>query len=157
MAMDWQERATMARADIPRHPVPVGDLLRNVRYAPLWLLPRVALGWLSLQAGWGLLRELPASAGLAGGNALAVGLTLAGIALILGLFTGPAAIVAGVLGAGLWASGNIALAALYLALVIWLALTWRSAGWIGLDRWVLPLIGVAGRGGALVRTGRRTE
>jgi thiosulfate dehydrogenase (quinone) large subunit len=30
-----------------------------------------------------------------------------------------------------------------------LSLAWKTAGWIGLDRWLLPLLGMPWRGGAL--------
>ncbi len=40
-------------------------------------------------------------------------------------------------------------------LATWLVLAWRVAGHWGLDRWVLPLLGVPGAPGTLFR-GRRT-
>ncbi len=131
-----------------------GSLLSSPRYALLWVVPRVVLGWLALQAGWSALQATPSDPGQ-GQNLLAFGLTLAGIALILGVFTAPAALIAGCVSAGMWFSENPAVSAGLLALVLILVLTWRTAGWIGLDRWVLPLLGLTG-GGALVRrdTGR---
>jgi thiosulfate dehydrogenase [quinone] large subunit len=41
------------------------------------------------------------------------------------------------------------MAPLLLTAVIVLVLAWKTAGWIGLDRWVLPLIGMPWRGGEL--------
>jgi hypothetical protein len=31
----------------------------------------------------------------------------------------------------------------------WLVLAWRNAGWIGLDRWLLPIIGTPWKPGRL--------
>jgi thiosulfate dehydrogenase [quinone] large subunit len=159
--MERQAWAAMTRGDPSRDPALLRNVLGNVRVAPLWLVPRVVLGWFSLQAGWGLLRGLPARAGQAAGNGydgnqfLAIGLTLAGIALILGLLTGPAAFVAGCLSAGLWAGEGAAVAAMHFALVVLLVVTWKTAGWIGLDRWVLPLLGWTRNGGALFGGGAK--
>ena len=125
-------------------PALVRDVLADVRFAPVWLALRVVLGWLWLEAGW---TRLQGASGA--GDPLAVGLTLAGIALILGVLTGPAAFVGGCLSIGLWdAAGSQAVAFLFAA-VVWLVLTWKTAGWIGLDRWLLPLLGMPWRGGVL--------
>jgi thiosulfate dehydrogenase [quinone] large subunit len=40
-------------------------------------------------------------------------------------------------------------------LATWLVLAWRVAGWWGLDRWALPLVGVPGAPGTLFR--RRSD
>lgn len=129
----------------------------DVRFASLWLTPRVVLGWISLQAGWiwlgdplAPLRVMPGNES-GPGSLLAVGLTLSGIFLMLGALTGPAAFAAGCFSAGLWGGESAGLAALHFALVVLLILTWKSAGWIGLDRWLLPLLGIGRRGNALFR------
>lgn len=144
----------MTRQLKPHDPARFRDLTGDVRYAPLWLAPRIVLGWFSLQAGWRLLQGLPWPGGQVAGGAsneiMAIGLTLAGIALILGAMTGPAAFAAGCLSAGLWAGEGVATAAAHFALVVLMILAWKSAGWIGLDRWLLPLLGLQGQGGALV-------
>jgi thiosulfate dehydrogenase [quinone] large subunit len=122
----------------------VRDLLADVRFAPIWLALRVVLGWLWLEAGWLRLQGPSGS-----GDPLAVGLTLAGIALILGVLTGPAAFVGGCLGIGLWDSAGVQAVTLLFAAVVWLVLAWKTAGWIGLDRWLLPLLGMPWRSGVL--------
>ncbi len=127
-----------------------GDLLASERYAPLWLVLRLLLGFLSLKIGWAALQG-PATGPVQFNQTLALLLTLAGIALILGLFTAPAAFVAGCLSAGMWANQSPAVSAGYLALAIVLLLAWKTAGWFGLDRWVLPLLGLTGHRGALLR------
>jgi thiosulfate dehydrogenase [quinone] large subunit len=144
MPRETGSRARSLLANLP------GDL----RLAPLWLVPRVLLGWFSLQAGWAIQQASPAATGLAGNQIMAAGLTLAGIALILGLLTGPAAFVAGCLSFASWAGQGVVIAALHGMLVLWLMLAWKSAGWFGLDRWVLPLLGLSGRGGALIGENR---
>ena len=133
-----------ARERVLPNPVLLRDILADVRFAPVWLVLRVVLGWLWLEAGW--LRLQGASGA---GDPLAVGLTLAGIALILGVLTGPAAFVGGCLSIGLWDSAGVPAVAFLFAAVVWLVLAWRTAGWIGLDRWLLPLLGMPWRGGVL--------
>lgn len=151
--MGRQSLAT-TRGETPHDPALLHNLLSDVRYAPLWLVPRLLLGWFSLDAGWRHLRNLPLSADFVTGGApglVAIALTLCGVALILGALTGPSAFVAGCLGAGLWAGA--ALAPLHFAAAVLLVLTWKTAGWIGLDRWLLPLLGLPWQGGVLF--GRR--
>jgi thiosulfate dehydrogenase [quinone] large subunit len=134
------------------------ELLADVRFAPLWLLPRLAVGWLWLDVGWGQRGGFPVPpSGLTGGRGLsdllAVALTLLGIALLLGGLTGIAAFAGGCLSAGLWGGENVTFAALHFAAVIWLILAWKTAGWIGLDRWLLPALGLPWRGSALFAGG----
>jgi thiosulfate dehydrogenase [quinone] large subunit len=118
--------------------------LTDPRLAWLWLALRLVVGWYWLAAGW---RELHQTTGAA--DALAIGQTIAGIALILGAFAGLAAFTGGLL--QLLApplSGPVG--ALLFAAVVALVLAWKTAGWIGLDRWLLPVLGMPWRGGALL-------
>ena len=148
--------SSAGRDDLPRDPVFVSDLLGNVRYAPVWLFLRVAVGWVWLETGWGRLSGVPTPLGQLvsarqgrAADLVAAILTIAGIALILGALVGPVAFLGGCLSAGLWAGTGIGFAALQFAAVVWLILTWKTAGWIGLDRWLLPALGLPWRGGAL--------
>lgn len=141
--MKWRQMSGARERGLP-NPALLRDILADVRFAPIWLVLRVVLGWLWLEAGW--LRLQGASGA---GDPLAVGLTLAGIALILGVLTGPAAFVGGCLSIGLWDSAGVPVVALLFAAVVWLVLAWKTAGWIGLDRWLLPLLGMPWRGGVL--------
>ena len=145
-----KQQMSGARQRILPDPVLLRDVLADVRFAPIWLALRVVLGWLWLEAGWSRLQGAPGS-----GDPLALGLTLAGIALILGVLTGPAAFVGGCLSIGLWDSAGVAVVTLLFASVVWLVLAWKTAGWIGFDRWLLPLIGMPWRGGELLD--ERTE
>jgi thiosulfate dehydrogenase (quinone) large subunit len=145
-----RQRMSGARERVLPDPVLLRGVLADVRFAPIWLAVRVVLGWLWLDGGWSRLQ------GVSGpGDPLALGLTLAGIALILGVLTGPAAFVGGCLSIGLWDSAGVLVVTLLFAAVVWLVLAWKTAGWIGFDRWLLPLIGMPWRGGELL--GERTE
>ena len=137
-----------ARQRVLPDPVLLRDVLADVRFAPIWLVLRVVLGWLWLEGGW--LR-------LQGGSESGDSLALAGIALILGVLTGPAAFVGGCLSIGLWDSAGVAVVTLLFAAVVWLVLAWKTAGWIGLDRWLLPLLGMPWRGGVLFDGGSERE
>jgi len=141
--MERQQMSGAGERGLP-NPAHLRDILADVRFAPIWLALRVVLGWLWLEAGWSRLQGASAS-----GDPLALGLTLAGIALILGVLTGPAAFVGGCLSIGLWDSAGVPMITLLFAAVVWLVLAWKTAGWIGLDRWLLPLLGMPWRGGVL--------
>jgi thiosulfate dehydrogenase (quinone) large subunit len=79
-----------------------------------------------------------------------------GLALILGLFTGIAAFFGGLMNASFIFAGTAGANPLMFILATWLVLAWRVAGHWGLDRWVLPAIGVPGAAGTLFH-GRRRE
>lgn len=139
-----QQAGTATRQTILSDPALLRLLLSDVRFAPLWLVLRVTVGWLLLEASW---RQADCAPTLV--SAPAIALTLAAIALILGALTGPAAFVGGCLSVGAWAADSQGAIAFRLAAIIWLVLAWKTAGWIGLDRWLLPLTGLAWRGGTL--------
>jgi len=73
---------------------------------------------------------------------VAYGELLVGTALVLGLFTGIAAFFGGFLNANFLLAGTVSSNPLLFILATWLVLGWRVAGWWGLDRWVLPRLGV---------------
>ena len=81
---------------------------------------------------------------------------LVGVALILGLFTGIAAFFGGFMNASYIFAGVAGANPLMFILATWIVLAWRVAGYLGLDRWVLPRVGVPGSPGALFR-GRSTK
>jgi thiosulfate dehydrogenase (quinone) large subunit len=143
-----RQQMSGARERVLPDPALLRDVLADVRFAPIWLALRVVLGWLWLEAGWSRLQGAPGS-----GDPLALALTLAGIALILGVLTGPAAFVGGCLSIGLWHAAGVPVGTLLFAAVVWLVLAWKTAGWIGLDRWLLPLLGMPWQGGVLFDRG----
>jgi thiosulfate dehydrogenase (quinone) large subunit len=63
-----------------------------------------------------------------------------GVALILGLFTGLAAFFGSFMNINYLLAGTVSVNPLLLLLQLPLMLAWRVAGWLGLDRWVLPKI-----------------
>ncbi len=74
-----------------------------------------------------------------------------GIALILGAFTGLAAFSAGFMNWNFIMAGTASTNALMFAVATWLVLAWKTAGWIGLDRYLLPLLGTPWRPGKIAR------
>ncbi|BDP40389.1 hypothetical protein DAETH_03580 [Deinococcus aetherius] len=73
---------------------------------------------------------------------VAFGELAVGLALILGLLTGVAAFFGGLMNANFPLAGTLSSNPLLFILATWLVLAWRVAGWWGLDRWVLPRLGV---------------
>ena len=69
------------------------------------------------------------------------GETLVGIALILGLFTGIAAFFGSFMNVNYLLAGTVSTNPILFAIATWLVLAWKTAGWWGLDRWVLPTLG----------------
>lgn len=67
--------------------------------------------------------------------------TLIGVALILGLFTGLVAFGGSLLNFSFVMAGTASTNMLMFGVAVLLILAWKNAGWIGLDRWALPLIG----------------
>jgi len=72
-----------------------------------------------------------------------------GIALILGAFTGVAAFFGGFLNWNFLMAGTASTNGLLFAIATWLVLAWKTAGWIGLDRWLLRALGTPWRPGFL--------
>jgi thiosulfate dehydrogenase [quinone] large subunit len=80
---------------------------------------------------------------------VAFGEVLVGLGLIIGLFTGIAAFFGGLMNANYLMAGTVSTNPLLFILATWLVLAWRVAGYWGLDRWALPLLGVPGAPGTL--------
>jgi thiosulfate dehydrogenase [quinone] large subunit len=66
---------------------------------------------------------------------------LIGVGLILGAFVGFAAFFGALLNWNFIMAGTASTNGLLFAIAIALILAWKVAGWYGLDRWLLPLIG----------------
>src|ERR671910_770535 len=84
-----------------------------------------------------------------------LGETLVGIALVLGAFTGIAAFFGVFMNASFLFAGTAGANPLMALVAILLVLAWRVAGWWGLDRRILPAIGVPGAPGSLFGGRRR--
>ncbi|MEN6523919.1 MAG: DoxX family protein, partial [Anaerolineaceae bacterium] len=72
---------------------------------------------------------------------VAVGEFLVGVALILGLFTGIAAFFGGFMNWNFMMAGSASTNPLLFVVAMFLVLAWKTAGWWGLDRWLLPTLG----------------
>jgi thiosulfate dehydrogenase [quinone] large subunit len=64
-----------------------------------------------------------------------------GVALILGLFTGIAAFFGTTMNASYLLAGAVSVNPILFALGSLLVLAWKTAGWWGVDRWLLPRVG----------------
>jgi thiosulfate dehydrogenase [quinone] large subunit len=76
------------------------------------------------------------------GPVVAVGELVIGIALILGAFVGVAAALGALLNFSYMFAGTAGVNPAMVLLSVLLILAWRNAGWIGLDRMLLPRLGV---------------
>lgn len=74
---------------------------------------------------------------------------LIGVALILGALTGVAVFFGAFMNWNFMMAGSASINPVLFTLSILLILAWKTAGWIGLDRWILPLIGTPWQPGKL--------
>jgi len=72
-----------------------------------------------------------------------------GAGLILGAFTGIAAFFGILMNFNYLFAGAVSINPLLLLIELFLMLAWRNAGWLGLDRFLLPYLGVPWREGKL--------
>ena len=82
---------------------------------------------------------------------VAYGELLAGICLILGLFTGAAALIAAFMNFNFMLAGSAGVNPLYFLIAVILVMAWKNAGWWGLDRFVLPALGTPWHPGTVFR------
>ena len=108
--------------------------------------PPVAFGWYAAFLRWIADTGYPVV-----GPIVAVGEVVIGALLLLGLFTGIAAFLAATLTLTFGLAGSAGLNPLFLVFEMLLILAWRNAGYIGLDRWVLPALGTPWQRGYLWR------
>lgn len=157
-------------------------LLSNTRWAWLWLIVRLYIGYNWLTSGWGKINnpgwvqtgealkgfweravaipDAPARPPIAFdwyrtflqslldsgsytwfAKLVVAGEILIGLALILGMFTGIAAIFGGFMNWNFMMAGSASTNPVLFFLAVLLVLAWKTAGWWGLDRWLLPLLG----------------
>jgi thiosulfate dehydrogenase [quinone] large subunit len=74
---------------------------------------------------------------------------LVGVALILGIFTGIAAFFGSFMNMSYLLAGTVSVNPVLLLGATFIVLAWKTAGWWGLDRWVLPLLGTPWRPGLI--------
>ena len=75
------------------------------------------------------------------GKLIAFGETAVGIGLILGAFVGIAAVGGAFMNLNFMLAGSASTNPVLLLLGFLLVLAWKTAGWIGLDRFLLPILG----------------
>src|SRR5262249_43462031 len=78
-----------------------------------------------------------------------------GLGLIVGCLTGVAAFFGGLLNVNYLFAGTLSTNPLLFVLATWIVLAWRVAGWWGVDRWLLPLLGTPGEPGTMLQRGDR--
>lgn len=88
---------------------------------------------------------------------ISIGELLIGIALILGFATGIAAVFGLALNFTYVFSGSVSTNPVFIIAGIFLVLAWRNAGYFGLDRYFLPLIGAPGKPGKLFANNQHDE
>jgi thiosulfate dehydrogenase (quinone) large subunit len=160
-------------------------LFEDTRFAAIWVVVRVFLGWQWLSAGWGKVNNpawVETGAALRGfwqgavaipdegrpaiaydwyrsflqgmldaeaytwfAKLIAYGEVLIGIALIVGAFVGIAAFFGAFMNWNFIMAGAASTNAMLGLAALLLILAWKTAGWYGLDRWLLPYIGVPWR------------
>lgn len=82
---------------------------------------------------------------------VAFGELLVGIALILGIFTGIAAFFGGFMNMNYLFAGTVSTNPLMFVIELFLILAWKVAGWYGLDRYLLPLLGTPWKPGKIFK------
>jgi thiosulfate dehydrogenase [quinone] large subunit len=78
---------------------------------------------------------------------IVAGEILVGIGLVLGVFTGIAAFFGAFMNMNYLLAGTVSINPVLIIISIFLILAWRTAGWWGLDRWILPALGTPWRPG----------
>lgn len=109
--------------------------------------PAVAYGWYKSFLDW----TVSSGAYHTVAWIVAVGEVAVGVLLVLGAFTGIAAFFGVVMNFNYMFAGSAGVNPLFAILGIFLILAWRVAGYYGLDRWLLPLLGTPSAPGRLFR------
>lgn len=162
------------------------SLLSSTRWAWLWLIIRLYIGYSWLTSGWSkvsnpswvqngaalkgyweravAIPDAPARPPIAFdwyrgflqtlldngtytwfAKLIVAGELLIGVALILGVFVGIAAFAGGFMNWNFMMAGSASTNPVLFTLSIILILAWKTAGWWGLDRWLLPRLGTPWR------------
>jgi thiosulfate dehydrogenase [quinone] large subunit len=82
---------------------------------------------------------------------IALGEVLVGVALIVGAFTGFAALAGATLNFNFLLAGSAGTNPVLFLIAILLILSWKVSGFIGADRWLLPALGTPWQPGRLFR------
>ena len=82
---------------------------------------------------------------------IAIGEVVVGVLLIIGLFTGVAALFGATMNFNFLLAGSASTNPVLFIIAVLILMGWKVAGWIGLDRWVLPALGTPWDPGPAVR------
>jgi thiosulfate dehydrogenase [quinone] large subunit len=74
-----------------------------------------------------------------------------GIALIVGVFVGISAFFGAVMNFNYLMAGSASINPAMFVVALLLIFGWKTAGWIGLDRWLLPALGTPWEPGTVVK------
>ena len=85
---------------------------------------------------------------------VSIGEFLVGVALLLGVFTGIAAFFGFFMNMNYLLAGSISSNPILLLLSLLLILAWRTSGWWGIDRWLLPSLGTPWKPGLIFQSRR---
>ena len=85
------------------------------------------------------------------GKVIAFGETAVGLGLILGAFTGIAAVSGAFMNLNFMLAGSASTNPVLLLLGFLIVLAWKTAGYVGLDRFLLPLLGTPWQVSVVVR------
>lgn len=184
--LDPEHAVKTERGTVLHDPPLAQFLFSDTRFAAVWLVVRVLLGWgwmsagleklgnpdwmqtgVALQGFWQRAVEIPASGrpqitfdwyrnfiqGMLDSGSyvwfakvVAISETLVGLALILGLFVGVAAFLGAFMNWNYIMAGSASSNGLFGMAAILLILAWKTAGYYGLDRFILPHIGMTWQG-----------
>lgn len=81
---------------------------------------------------------------------IALGEVTVGVLLIVGAFTGLAALAGATMNFNFMLAGTASTNPVLFILAILVLLGWKAAGWIGVDRWLLPALGTPWEPGSAV-------
>lgn len=87
---------------------------------------------------------------------IGLGEVLCGIGLIVGAFTGLAALAGATMNFNFMLAGTASTNPVLFIIAILVLLGWKVAGYIGIDRWLLPALGTPWQPGPLVQPAIRT-
>jgi thiosulfate dehydrogenase [quinone] large subunit len=82
---------------------------------------------------------------------IAYGELLVGVALIIGAFTGFAALFGATMNFNFLLAGTASTNPVLFLVAIVMMLAWKNAGYVGLDRWLLPALGTPWKAGQVFR------
>ncbi len=88
---------------------------------------------------------------------IALGETAAGVLLIIGAFAGLAALAGAFMNFNYLLAGSAATNPVLFVIALLILLGWKVAGWIGVDRWLLPALGTPWQPGPIFRAGAPLE